>query len=175
MTNLKIGSGECPTVVAMRPRRVLAQWDRRQGRNRGGRFVLTGLLAVGLVIAPSLGQAENTASEVGREGGLGAAAALSSLIYGPAKLVYATGGLIVGSFAWIFTAGDSQVAKKVYTRSLRGTYVITPEILLGDERIEFIGRDPVEDGVPTMGAVAAAPPAATPGDETSTEYDELGW
>jgi len=99
-----------------------------------------------------------------RDGGL--------LVYGPLKLVYATGGLVVGAFAWVFTAGDTQVAEKVFTRSLRGTYVITPEILLGEQRLEFIGRDLGDRAVRTEN-VASASAATRPVEDP--EYDELGW
>ena len=93
------------------------------------RGLLVGVLAVTLIGAPSVGFAGEKAASVSRESGLGAAAAISSLVYGPVKVFYALGGLVIGSFAWVFTAGDSEVAEMVFTRSLRGTYVITPEIL----------------------------------------------
>jgi hypothetical protein len=148
--------------------------SRRPGdRHRVARVWLTALLAVALVAAPSAAFAEGKAAEVSREGGLGAAAAVSSLIYGPVKLVYATGGLIVGAFAWVFTAGDSQVAEKVFTRSLKGTYVITPEILVGEQRLVFIGRDDDTDASrPEAVAAVAAPP---PDSYQDTSYDDAGW
>lgn len=142
------------------------------GSGRICRGLLVGVLAFTLMGAPSVAFAGEKAAEVSRESGLGVAAALSTLIYGPVKVVYATGGLLVGAFAWIFTAGDSQVAEKVFTRSLRGTYVITPEILLGEERFEFIGRD-VHDAPARMEAVAAANTSRAPIDESG--YDEMGW
>ena len=142
---------------------------------KSGRFFrgfLVGVLAVALLGTPSVGFAGEKAATVSRESGLGAAAAISSLIYGPAKLLYATGGLVIGAFAWVFTAGDTEVAEMVFTRSLRGTYVITPEILLGEERLEFIGRDVHETPVPTE-TVAAADTSSVASDEP--EYDEMGW
>jgi hypothetical protein len=143
------------------------------------RGLLVGVLAVTLLGAPSIGFAGEKAAEVSREGGLGAAAAISTLVYGPVKLLYAVGGVVVGSFAWIFTAGDSEVAEKVFVRSLRGTYVITPEILLGEERIEFIGRDvdEVDDSAPVqMETVAAADPSSSSYDSyDESGYDEMGW
>ncbi len=147
-------------------------------RTFGGisRGLLAGVLALSLLGAPSVGFAGEKAAEVGRESGLGAAAALSSLVYGPVKLIYATGGLIVGSFAWIFTAGDTEVADRVFTRSLRGTYVITPEILLGEQRLEFIGRDVDEEtGVARTEAVAAADTTSTTTAYDESGYDEMGW
>lgn len=136
------------------------------------RSLLVGVLAVTLMGAPSIGFAGGKAASVSRESGLGAAAAISSLVYGPVKVLYALGGLVIGSFAWVFTAGDSEVAEMVFTRSLRGTYVITPEILLGEERLEFIGRDSYEEPARTETvAVAEAPPATT----DDSGYDEMGW
>ena len=134
--------------------------------------LLAGVLAVTLLGAPSIGWAGEKATIVSKEGGIGAAAALSSLIYGPVKLIYAAGGLVVGSFSWIFTAGDTAVAEKVFTRALRGTYVITPGILLGEEPLEFIGRD-VEPFRPKTAAEVSAkvPPPVI--DESG--YDEMGW
>ncbi len=153
--------GVCPTNVDVYPK------SRRLFRG-----LLVGVLAVTLLGAPSVGFAGEKAAEVSRESGLGAAAAVSTLIYGPVKLLYATGGLIVGAFAWAFTAGDSQVAEKVFSRSLRGTYVITPEILLGEEKLEFIGRDLPESSAPTE-TVAAAEPSGIVYEESG--YDEMGW
>ena len=145
----------------------------RAGRRGIGRVILTGLIALSLITAPSMVLAENTsAGDMSKEGGLGAASALTSLIYGPVKLIYAVGGLIVGGCAWAFTAGDSQVAKTVFTRSLRGHYVITPEILTGEERLEFIGRDEAGPRAP-VAAVASAPPIDQSYEDP--EYDEMGW
>lgn len=98
-----------------------------------GTVVLAG--APGMVSAAELTDAAN-------EGGLGVAAALSSLVYAPTKVVYSLGGAVVSGFAWIFSAGDSEVATTVLTRAVRGTYVITPAALRGEEEIEFIGRMP---------------------------------
>jgi len=135
------------------------------------RGLLVGALAVALLSVPSVGFAGEKASEVSRESGLGAAAAVSSLIYGPVKLAWATGGLIVGSLAWVFTAGDTEVASTVYTRSLRGDYVITPAILLGDAPLEFIGRDSEPYRAKTEAVASAEIPPAV--DESG--YDEMGW
>lgn len=160
------------TIDLKRPGVVPTKGDSRPKSVRIFRGLLVGVLAVTLMGAPSIGFAGEKAAEVSRESGLGAAAALSSLVYGPVKLVYAMGGLIVGSFAWIFTGGDSEVAEVVFVRSLRGTYVITPEILLGEERLEFIGRDVHDEPMPTE-TVAIADPPSKPYDESG--YDEMGW
>ena len=169
MKSSRIRSGASPSTGALCPCEVRERLPERRG-NQIGRTLVAGLLAAVLVTAPSLALAKDSAAEVSKESGLGAAAAVSSLFYGPTKLLYATGGVVVGAFAWIFTAGDSEVAGKVFTRSLRGDYVITPAMLLGEESLEFIGREPNEE--PTAPAAAVA--STTSGYEDS-EYDDLGW
>lgn len=90
--------------------------------------------------APSAARAED--EQMAEEGGFGALAALCSLVYAPAKLVYAVGGGLIGGLAWVFSAGDAEVANAVITPSIRGDYVVTPSHLRGQEPLEFIGRDP---------------------------------
>lgn len=157
-------SGDRPRTAVVRPKSF-------------ARRLMTALLVVSLLGAPSAGFAASTAAETGREGGLGAAAALSTLIYGPVKLLYATGGLIVGGFAWALTAGDSQVAETVFTRTMRGTYVLTPDHLTGEREVVFIGREVDEEsGQAETVASATTASTSTPTEPLDTSgYDEMGW
>ena len=70
------------------------------------------------------------------------AAGVSTLIYTPLKLVYSIGGVVIGSLAWVFSGGDSQVAKTVITPAVAGDYVLTARHLQGKETLEFFGREP---------------------------------
>jgi hypothetical protein len=99
---------------------------------------LAAVAAVALSLAPATSRAE----DLGNEAGLGAAAALSSLLYAPVKLVYALGGGLTAGLAWVFSAGDSDVVNPIIDASLRGDYVITPDHLRGQRPVEFIGRSP---------------------------------
>jgi len=133
--------------------------SRKTDRNRGAlsRGLLAAVLAAGILAAPGARAAE--VSEAANEGGLGVAAALASVVYGPTKIVYSLGGAVVAGFAWIFSAGDSEVATTVLTRAVRGTYVITPAALRGETEIEFIGRAPVYRASRDAGNIdVAAPP-----------------
>ena len=109
--------------AALRSKAVLCAW----------------MCVVLLLVAPVTGSAEEV-SDAANEGGLGVSAALASLVYGPLKIVYSLGGTVVAGFAYVFSAGDSEVANTVLVRAVRGTYVITPAALRGEEEIEFIGR-----------------------------------
>jgi hypothetical protein len=98
---------------------------------------LAGVLAVAIV--PGAALADNSMSS---EGGLGALSALSSLVYVPVKLVYATCGLLFGGIAWGLSGGDSEVMHAVVTPSVRGDWVVTPSHLRMERQLEFFGSDP---------------------------------
>ena len=122
------------------------------------RLLCCGFAAVMFLGTPMAGTAAEV-SDAANEGGLGVAAALASLVYGPLKVVYSLGGTVVAGCAWVFSAGDSQVATTVLTRAVRGTYVITPAALRGEDEIEFIGRMPEYQASRDAGTVdVAAPP-----------------
>jgi hypothetical protein len=93
-----------------------------------------------LALAPQAARAEGERIE--SEAGFGALSALCTLLYGPVKVLYATGGLLVGGLAWGLSGGDGDVLRAVVTPAVRGDYVITPGLLRGERPIEFFGRDP---------------------------------
>ncbi len=110
-----------------------------------------------LAVVPSVSLADSDPTDAAREGGVGVAAALTTLIYGPLKVVYAVGGATIAGLAWGFSGGDTDVAATVLTRSVRGTYVITPDTIMGEEEIEFVGRSPEYRPEADRAQVAAAP------------------
>ncbi len=71
--------------------------------------------------------------------GMGAAAGLSTLVYLPLKAAFAIGGGIVGGLAYAFSGGNEAAAKSIWTTSMYGTYIITPDHLRGDKPIRFLG------------------------------------
>jgi len=115
------------------------------------------LLAWALAITPTAVWADSEgAAGLAKEEGIGAGSALATLVYAPVKLVYATGGLVAGGLAYLFSGGDSEVARVVFTPSLRGDYVVTTDHLRGEQRLEFLGREPAYDSAASTN-VAAAP------------------
>ena len=63
-----------------------------------------------------------------------------TMLYFPVKTAYAGLGGIVGGLAYVLTGGDMERAEIVWTPTMKGTYVITPEQLWGDKPIEFFGK-----------------------------------
>jgi len=118
------------------------------------RSALLSALILALAAAPTAAWAD----EMANEGGIGAVAALSTLLYGPVKLTYATLGLLVGGAAWGLSGGDQQVLSAVVNPALRGDYVVTPDHIRMERSLEFYGRDPQSRGVQQA---AVVPPDAS--------------
>jgi hypothetical protein len=109
------------------------------------------VLSMGTVtMLPSAWSQESTAppASQGTEGGnassagMQAAAGVSTLLYLPVKLVFAIGGALVGGFAYVFS---EQAAKSIWSMSVYGTYVLTPDHLQGNRPILFLGVPEVKD------------------------------
>jgi len=71
--------------------------------------------------------------------GYGAGALLCNVLYIPAKLVYAILGGLVGGGTYLITAGNQQAANTVWRSALGGDYVVTPQMLAGQQPINFSG------------------------------------
>jgi hypothetical protein len=115
-------------------------------------------LLVALILSmavPTAVQAD-IGSDLPNEGGIGAVAALSTLIYGPVKLTYAVLGLLIGGSAWGLSGGDQQVLEAVVTPAVRGDYVVTPQHIRMERSLEFYGREPQYREVQQASASAAA-------------------
>jgi len=145
-------------------------------RRVGAAFVLT----TALLAAPVRAEEQEP---IDSEAGIEVAAGLATLVYAPAKALYAlTGGLAAG-MAYIASAGNQDVTEPILTPSLRGDYIVRPEHLRGEKTLEFFGRAPVEpeeapavasgDGLDGATANAAGPrdpsEPAPPDESTAAE------
>jgi hypothetical protein len=126
---------------------------------RLGAGVLAGILVLGLSASPARAISEES-KETATDGAVGAAAGLSSVVYAPLKVAYATGGSIVAGLAYVLSGGDGAVAKPIIDASVRGDYVVTPANLRGEKPLEFIGRPASDRTLPPPAAVSTAPRAA---------------
>ncbi len=71
--------------------------------------------------------------------GYGVGALFANVLYVPAKLVYAILGSLVGGGTYLITAGNKQAADTVWRSALGGDYVVTPQMLAGQQPINFSG------------------------------------
>jgi hypothetical protein len=72
--------------------------------------------------------------------GLQAASWLATVPYGAVKVVYAIGGGVVGGLAWLMTAGNTDIAKAIWSPTMTGHYIVQPQNLTGDKALHFMGN-----------------------------------
>ncbi len=103
--------------------------------------------------------------------GYGVGALLCNVLYIPAKLVYALLGGIVGGGTFLVTAGNSQAANTVWRSAFGGDYVVTPQMLAGQEPLNFSGPTETPPETPpassSSGSVAPIAPLPQAGSSAS--------
>ncbi len=112
---------------------------RSSGRRRSP--WLRGLVALAILVGISIARPATAASSrsLGQEFGLGLAAGFGTLFYFPLKMVYSLTGGLVGGLTYLVTLADEEVANAVWEPTIGGTYVLTPDMVAGDEPVSFIG------------------------------------
>lgn len=105
-------------------------------------IVLLCALGQGFFALPAV--AEDTGSSGTSDLLMGASCLVVGVPYTAFKLAFAGLGAIFGTFTYALSGGNSEAAQKVWDTSLRGTYIITPEHLKGQKRVEFVGRTSAE-------------------------------
>jgi hypothetical protein len=98
------------------------------------RFVLPVTAACALAASPAF------AEKPTKEAKTGATTVLANVVYMPAKVLYAAGGGMVAGFAYLFSAGDKEVAKPILDAAIGGDYVVEPEHLSGEKKLVFFGQ-----------------------------------
>jgi hypothetical protein len=101
------------------------------------RLVIALTVAALLLGRPTQGGAATQIDEVGWS--LGAAA--FNIFYIPAKLAVAGCGLAAGAAAGVLTLGNQRAAYAFWVPAAGGTFMLRPEHLADEERVEFFGSD----------------------------------
>lgn len=116
--------------------RLLSNWARAVA------VLLVMALIGSLVVLPGRALAEEASSGYDNSEGTGIQVASWALTvpYVIAKGAFALGGAVVGGLGYVFSGGNSNTAKTVWTRSMYGTYVIRPAHLRGEEPVHFLGH-----------------------------------
>jgi hypothetical protein len=71
--------------------------------------------------------------------GVGAGTVVGNALYIPAKLVYGILGGVAGGVGWAVTGGNTQVSNTIWRSSLGGDYVLTPNMVAGQDPVHFSG------------------------------------
>jgi hypothetical protein len=133
--------------------------SRMQSRNLSRSVALAAALAIAAAASPA--RAGGAKQPIDSDAGMGIAAGLATLVYTPAKVVYAIGGGVAAGLAYVVSAGNTDVTEPILTPSVRGDYIVTPEHLRGEKPLEFFGREP---GDPAGHHASAETPPVSSGD-----------
>ena len=136
-------------------------------RNRNWRAAAA---VFGMVFALATAPTPASARSAGAEAGLGVACVFGNMLYGPAKLIYAGVGGMIGLVAYGLSAGDEDVALRIIEPAWRGDYLVTVDHLDGKRELEFIGRRGEHRDAR---GVAAGPDSADDGGDD--DEGESGW
>ena len=101
------------------------------------KWILASVVSPLLLAAASSSQADYLS-----DAGMGVLTLGSNVLYVPAKLSYAVLGGVTGSFAYVLTGSNYQVAERIWTPSIGGDYVLTTDHLRGQETIRFSSTTP---------------------------------
>lgn len=100
--------------------------------------------ALSLALCASVARADDDVARATDDAGLGMATVFANVFYMPVKLGYAAVGGVTGGLGYIVTGGNKDVAQRVWIHSLGGDYVLSREMVAGDEPIEFGGKSDPE-------------------------------
>ena len=98
--------------------------------------VMLGLLALS---TPGWAESASEESTLGQIG-VGVGSVVGSVVYFPFKAAFCILGAIGSGFTLV--AAGPQTANKVVSASCRGTWVITPAVVKGQEEVKFVGDVP---------------------------------
>ena len=106
------------------------------------RFALLTLVGLCVASVPLVASADEAPERnIFMHYGLGVGSVLCTLVYGPAKVVYATLGSLTGGLAWLLTGGRTDVPREIIQPAVRGDYVVTPEHLTFNQPLMFVGKE----------------------------------
>ena len=103
--------------------------------NRDASFISLTLISPGSALAD-----DQTYGKRSEGVGIHLASWALTIPYIAAKSAFALTGAIVGGVGYVFSGGNQDTAKAVWTTSICGTYIIRPAHLRGQEPVDFLGK-----------------------------------
>ncbi|HEY2773432.1 MAG TPA: hypothetical protein VGK20_05215 [Candidatus Binatia bacterium] len=98
------------------------------------------IAAAAVLAAPMAAQAhESQTKQASSDFGIGLVAVLANIVYMPVKVTYGVLGGVTGSFAYVLSGANREVADGVWVPSLGGDYVLTADMMSGREPVHFNG------------------------------------
>jgi hypothetical protein len=66
--------------------------------------------------------------------------AVASVVYLPAKVIFAVAGGAVSAVSYIVTLGNPYPARSIWNASVDGDYLVTPLMIEGGDTVHFVGN-----------------------------------
>ncbi len=105
----------------------------------GVKRIMLAMAVVALIAAPLSARADDV-DKAKNDAGLGLATVVANIFYVPVKVGYAAIGGVTGGLGYVLTGGNKDVARKVWVPSIGGDYVLSRDMVAGQQPIEFKGR-----------------------------------
>lgn len=106
------------------------------------RFLVLTLFTIIIIQSAPTSTAWAEETSAASELGMGAVSFIATIPYGCIKLAYAGMGAVIGGFTYLLTGANADAAGTIWDQTMRGTYVITPSHLAGDQPVQFFGQAP---------------------------------
>jgi hypothetical protein len=110
-----------------------------QDNSGSGPAVVSPLQLPGTASSPQAQIPQNDPGVNWKGVGVGAGTVVGNVLYIPAKLVYGILGGVAGGAGWALTGGNTEVANTIWRSSLGGDYVLTPNMVAGQDPVHFSG------------------------------------
>jgi hypothetical protein len=107
--------------------------------NKSKRIAAAALALVLAWVAPAPEARASQTKQASSDFGIGIVTVFANLVYMPVKVVYGVLGGVTGSFAYVLSGANREVADGVWVPSLGGDYVLTTDMMTGRERVHFNG------------------------------------
>ena len=104
------------------------------------RVLAVALLALAVGGAPVTARADSEEESASSRFFWGLGSGICTLVYTPLKVVYAASAIPLGGLVYTWSVGDAEMAGRVIGRATAGDFVVTPDHLKGNRRLDFIGR-----------------------------------
>jgi hypothetical protein len=64
---------------------------------------------------------------------------LANVVYFPAKVLFAGAGAATSGVSYVVTLGEPQPTNQIWNASVKGNYVVTPDMIDGKAPVHFVG------------------------------------
>jgi len=119
---------------------ILSSWEFRVSGPALRRVLASAIVAGTIALTPASVRAESNDDGAISRFGTGLGAGICTLVYTPVKVVYAMAAFPMAALVYLWSVGNVEMTERVVRSGTQGTYVVTPEHLKGQQKLDFVGN-----------------------------------